>query len=159
MKNKVVLSSYSAVISGMFIILVALSIYTFTRNDRMVETIAIIVAGLTIFSGAMWYAPLSIRLQNGILSVHRLLRTKKFPVADIESVELCPPTMATRRIVGSGGFMGYWGWFKERDLGKYFAYYGKASDCFLVTLKNGKKYMLGCKNAPTMVEALKKGIS
>ena len=40
----------------------------------------------------------------------------------------------------------------------FFAYYGKASDCFLVILKNGKKYMLGCQEAPEMVEAVKKNI-
>ncbi len=50
--------------------------------------------------------------------------------------------------------MGYWGWFSERDLGKYFAYYGKASDCFLVTMKDGRKYMLGCQNPAEMVDAI-----
>ncbi|WP_300877569.1 PH domain-containing protein [uncultured Duncaniella sp.] len=62
--------------------------------------------------------------------------------------------MAEKRICGSGGFMGYWGWFSERDLGKYFAYYGKASDCFLVTMKDGRKYMLGCQNPAEMVDAI-----
>lgn len=76
-------------------------------------------------------------------------------MADIADVKLCPPTMAARRIVGSGGWFGYYGWFSERDLGRYFAYYGKASDCFLVTLRDGRKYMLGCDDAPAMVEAIK----
>ena len=39
-----------------------------------------------------------------------------------------------------------------------FAYYRKASACVLVILKNGKKYMLGCQEAPEMVEAVKKNI-
>ena len=73
-------------------------------------------------------------------------------MADVKSVRLCPPTMGAIRIFGSGGFLGYWGWFKERDLGKYFAYYGRSSDCFLVELKDGRKYMLGCKNPQKMVE-------
>ena len=73
-------------------------------------------------------------------------------MADVKSVRLCSPTMGAIRIFGSGGFLGYWGWFKERDLGKYFAYYGRSSDCFLVELKDGRKYMLGCKNAPKMVD-------
>ncbi|MBE6230681.1 MAG: hypothetical protein E7119_08940 [Bacteroidales bacterium] len=38
--------------------------------------------------------------------------------------------------------------FHEHDSGKYFAYYGRSSDCFLVELKDGRKYLLGCKNAP-----------
>ena len=79
-------------------------------------------------------------------------------IYDVKLVKLCPPTMGAIRVCGSGGFFGHWGWFRERDLGKYFAYYGKASDCFLVELKNGHKYILGCKNAPEMVEYIAKQI-
>ena len=79
-------------------------------------------------------------------------------MTEVASVKLCPPTMGAIRICGSGGFLGYWGWFQERDLGKYFAYYGKASDCFLVTLTDGRKYILGCQNAPEMVEYIAKQI-
>lgn len=67
---------------------------------------------------------------------------------DIAEVKLCQPTMGAIRICGSGGFFGWYGWFREGDIGKYFAYYGKSSDCFLVTLKDGRKYMLGCTDAP-----------
>lgn len=66
--------------------------------------------------------------------------------------------MGALRICGSGGFFGYWGWFKERDLGKYFAYYGKSSDCFLVTLKSGNKYMLGCTEPEEMVDFINKNL-
>lgn len=66
--------------------------------------------------------------------------------------------MGEKRIFGSGGFFGWYGWFSEADLGKYFAYYGKASDCFLVTLKNGRKYMLGCADAPAMVAEIRSNI-
>ena len=50
--------------------------------------------------------------------------------------------------------MGYWDRFREKGLGKYFAYYGKASDCFLVTLRDGRKYKLGCDDAGEMVSAI-----
>lgn len=51
---------------------------------------------------------------------------------DIERVELFQPTMGAIRIFASGGFMGYWGVFRESDIGRYYGFYGKASDCFLV---------------------------
>ena len=50
--------------------------------------------------------------------------------------------MGARRLFGSGGFFGYWGIFKEGDVGRYAAYFGKASDCFLVRMKNGDKYVV-----------------
>ena len=87
------------------------------------------------------------------------MRRKVIPLADIADARLCKPTMAERRLCGSGGFMGHWGRMYERDLGRYFAYYGKASDCFLVTLNDRRKYMLGCKDAPEMVAAIKKTIT
>ncbi len=85
----------------------------------------------------------------------RPLKIKTIPISEISDVKLCSPAMGAIRICGSGGWFGWYGWFKENDLGKYFAYYGKASDCFLVSLKDGRKYMLGCKDAPEMVDAIK----
>ncbi len=59
--------------------------------------------------------------------------------------------MSTLRLIGSGGFLGYWGWFSDRTVGKYFAYYGRPQDCFLIELKNGKKYLLGCEDSETII--------
>ena len=67
--------------------------------------------------------------------------------------------MGAMRLFGSGGWFGYYGWFSERDLGKYFAYYGKSSDCFLVRLKDGRQYMLGCNDAQEVVKYIEARIS
>ena len=107
---------------------------------------------------SLCYMPMSIGADENAIYINRSLKIKAIPMADVVSVKLCPPTMGAIRVCGSGGFLGYWGWFKERDLGKYFAYYGKASDCFLVELSNGHEYMLGCQNAPEMVEYIAKQI-
>ena len=104
----------------------------------------------------LYYMPLSIAADEHSIYINRSLKVKRIPMAEVKSVRLCPPTMGAIRVCGSGGYLGYWGVFKERDLGKYFAYYGKASDCFLVELSNGHKYMLGCQNAPEMVEFIAK---
>ena len=48
--------------------------------------------------------------------------------------------------------------FKEGDIGRYYAFYGKASDCFLIRLKNGDKYMLGCENPAEMVRYIRSQI-
>jgi hypothetical protein len=102
--------------------------------------------------------PLSISVKNGVLNINRPLKIKSIPLSLITSVELYSPTMASIRICGSGGWFGYYGWFKEPSIGKYFAYYGKASDCFLVTLKDGKKYVLGCEAPNEIVEYINKHI-
>jgi len=95
--------------------------------------------------------PLSISVDNNQLKINRMLQAKLIQIGEIKAIGLLSPTMAERRICGSGGFMGYWGWFCEPSIGRYFAYYGKASDCFYIELKNGRKYLLGCKNPQEIV--------
>lgn len=154
MKRRVFYSTYTMTVST---ILLAFLCYMGYRSINKDDEFAMwLYFGVTVFFClmALLFAPLSISLSDTDLSIHRSFRIKNIPLTEISSVKLCPPTMAERRLFGSGGFFGYWGWFSEPSIGRYFAYYGKASDCFLVTLKNGKKYVLGCQDAPKMAEAI-----
>lgn len=156
MKRNVKLSSYSIVLSGLsFVVFCMLFVNALRRDAPLWMIWSLGIAIFILCFAALCYSPQSISVDGNTLNIRRLLKTKHIPLADIADVKLCPPTMAARRIVGSGGWFGYYGWFSERDLGRYFAYYGKASDCFLVTLGDGRKYMLGCDDAPAMVEAIK----
>ena len=162
MKQRVDFSTYSFV--GTIITLGVLAAVFFMPVDgfHSVESWyigwGVVVSILLIIS--LCYCPLSVEVTNEAIMVNRALSfAKRLPLHEIESVKLCPPTMGAFRICGSGGFLGYWGWFRERDLGKYFAYHGKASDCFLVTMKNGRKYMLGCRNSREMVDYINSRIA
>ncbi|MDE5880645.1 MAG: PH domain-containing protein [Muribaculaceae bacterium] len=155
MRQRVELSSFSVIMTtlGLVILIGALLFAIF--SDAPVAGV-IFLAVLLTFVGfaALFYAPLSISVDNRELNVNRCWKAKTIPLSEIESVKLCPPTMAERRLCGSGGWFGYWGWFSEPSIGKYFAYYGKASDCFLVRLKDGRQYILGCENPKDMVAYL-----
>ncbi len=154
MKKKVILSTYAMI--NPIAIIAFLFVFSYWQLSKGEEWPVYLLSGIIslLCLMALFYAPISISLSDKDLSVNRSLKIKDIPLSDISSVRLCPPTMAERRLLGSGGFFGYWGWFSEPSIGRYFSYYGKASDCFLVTLKNGKKYMLGCKDAPEMVNAI-----
>lgn len=108
-----------------------------------------------LFLSVLFFTPLSLSLDKNSLNINRSLRIKSIPLTAIADVRLSSPVKGTIRICGSGGWFGWFGWFRNKDMGKYFAYYGNASDCFLVTLKDGRKYMLGCKDAPEMVKTIK----
>lgn len=139
------------------VFLCILAYYFYTREDSAVFiTLLVCLIGWALCT--LWYAPLAISADDCSVSIHRALRIKEIPYTDIKSVEFCLPTMAERRICGSGGFMGYWGWFSDKLIGKYFAYYGKASDTFLITLKDGRKYMLGCKNPQAITKKISKNL-
>ncbi len=109
-----------------------------------------ILFGLLI--AALFYMPVWLSIDKTAICIKTPLRIKRIPLDEVASMQLCPPTMAEMRLCGSGGFFGYWGWFREPSIGVYFAYYGKSSDCFLVRLKNGKQYMRGCQDPAEIVE-------
>lgn len=161
MRKRVNLSTYSVIVTILSITIFAGVLFVvFSNPDSFLATRigAVIIVLLFCLSG-LFYAPLAISIDGDALRVERPLRCKVIPLTDIADVQLCKPTMAEHRLCGSGGFMGHWGRMHESVLGRYFAYYGKASDCFLVTLNDGRKYMLGCQDAPEMVAAIKKAIA
>lgn len=150
MKQQVILSTFSLIITVVSNVLL-IGLMFFNNPPVYVQISLGVIWGMTLLA-SLFYMPMSISVDKNAICINRSLRIKAIPLQDVLSVRMCPPTMGTIRICGSGGFFGYWGWFKERDLGKYFAYYGRSSDCFLVELKDGRKYMLGCKNPQKMVE-------
>lgn len=160
MKSEVRLSTFSIVITWLILFfLVAVTVYGY--RDGMPHWLAYILGFsiILIVVAGFIYMPVSISADDKWLRINRILARKRIPLSEIESVSLCQPTMAERRICGSGGFMGYWGWFSEPSIGRYFAYYGKASDCFCVTLKDGRRYLLGCRYPQQMVDYISKRIN
>ncbi len=158
MRRKVALSTYCIILTILTIaLLIGIMIYELKMGN---EALAYLAGGMLILLCvlALFFTPLTVSVEDGCLNVNTLLRSKSIPLREIKAVRLTPPTMAEKRICGSGGWFGYWGWFREPSIGKYFAYYGKASDCFLVELKNEKLYMLGCVDPLSMMEYINQNI-
>ena len=47
---------------------------------------------------------------------------------------------------------GKWGQYHDDKIGDYFAYYGKPDQTVLITLKNGKKYVVGGTDAKALTD-------
>lgn len=157
MKSKVVMSVGSGIATILCLILfvgIAAWLYASPAHNTWV-LFGYLLTVCIVLIVALFYSPMSIEVGDEGIVILRSFWFKKIPYSHIESIELMQPTMGEKRICGSGGFLGYWGWFSERDLGKYFAYYGKASDCFFVRLKSGKQYMLGCRNPKAVVDVVR----
>lgn len=159
MKQSVKFSPYALFLTIISLVILIAVMIILLHNDKVVP--AYIFAGVIVFICAMslFYTPMSVSVTANSLNVNRSLRVKSIPFDEIESIRLCPPTMGERRVCGSGGWFGYWGWFHDRELGRYFAYYGKSSDCFLVRLRNGRSYVIGCQNPQTIVDEVCRKIS
>lgn len=156
MKSKISYSRFvtllTAILSG---VLFVACIATVKEEPAFFSLLAIFII---LYLSALFFGAAYIKADNNNIVLGSLLRSKKIPMSEIESVELFQPTMGAIRICASGGFMGYWGIFREGDIGKYYGFYGKASDCFLVRLKNGSKYVLGCDHPDKMVDYIKSQI-
>ncbi|MDE6286164.1 MAG: PH domain-containing protein [Muribaculaceae bacterium] len=153
MTRKVKYSSFSWSLTAVLLVgAVAGSVY-FRRESWVFPTLVAVLSMMVV--SVLFYAPLAIHACGDNIVVISVIKHHRIPIRDVASVELFRPTMGAVRVCGSGGLMGYWGLFSENDIGRYFAYYGKASDCFLVVLKNGKKYVLGCEHPAEMVACIK----
>lgn len=150
MKSKVKLSQFSSLLTLIITGAVIIGCIATFNEKPVFYCILFILIILMIFG--FLYGPTSIEADNHNVTVHNMLKKFHIPIENIGSVELYQPTMGAIRLCASGGYMGYWGIFREGDIGKYTAYYGKASDCFLIRMKNGDKYVLGCENPAAMVD-------
>ncbi len=154
MKNKVKYSVYSIIVSVLVIGLFIVGLFAVCDDPDKLIVFSIIIAGTAIFS--LYYCPLSTEADDSAIRLNRLMsKPKTFAYSDIRSVDTCYPSAGSLKLCGSGGFLGYWGYFNDIMIGTYFGYYGSRSYCILVTLKNGRQYVLGCQNPVEMVDYIK----
>ena len=155
LKKRVKLSTWSiimTIVTMAFLIGICVWQFSKTTNEFFCWLLLAIVVIWSFFT--LFYSPMYIVLTEDSINVETLMRKRRIPLDEIASVKICPPTMSEHRICGSGGYFGYFGWFREPSIGKYFAYYGMASQTFLIRLKSGRQYMLGCKDSKEMAKEL-----
>lgn len=153
MKSRVELSTFSTILTIAILVLIAIGLVA-TRSDNG-KFITLSVIALTLLIPSMFYCPLNISADDDEVKIKSPFKIHSIPMSSIVQVERFQPTMGSIRVCASGGFLGYWGIFKEGDIGRYMAYYGKSSQCFLITLHNGDKYVLGCKNPDDMIDFIR----
>ena len=157
MRSKIAFSRFASILTAVLFVLLFVGCIASIHNKTsfvMILSVYVVLIVCALFYGAAYVEATPDKIILG-----SLLRRKTILMRDVAGVELFQPTMGAIRIFASGGFMGYWGFFREGDLGRYYAFYGKSSDCFLVRLKNGDKYVLGCTNPESKVDYIKSQIS
>lgn len=154
MKSKVKLSKFSLIITiFVLVLMVILALASFQDQEALY---VLILFGLMIICG-LFFAPKAIVANDKNIIIKAPLNKLTIPLEEIDSVEnfqpILSPIRATRiRLFASGGFMGYWGIFYDPVIGKFNGYFGDSKSCFLLTKKNGEKYVLGCSEPVEMVE-------
>ncbi|MDE6645464.1 MAG: hypothetical protein K2J97_05220 [Muribaculaceae bacterium] len=124
----------------------------FWAESLHIPVILFTCIGIVIIS-AFYYSPAAVTVDRRNVTIRRLLTPKHIAVGDIKEVRLFQTTMDVR-ICGSGGFFGYYGWFRNREIGNYFAYVGKWKDTFMIELNSGRKYIISCNQPEVIVKSI-----
>ncbi len=153
MKSKISYSHYSTVLTAFLFLIIFIGCIASIHEKTIFFTLLAIF--LILILCALFYGAAYVKATSDYVTMNSIFKSRKIPMKNIENIELFKPTMGAIRICGSGGFMGYWGIFKEGDIGRYYAFYGKSSDCFLIRMRNGDKYVIGCDNPDALVKYIK----
>ncbi|MCM1356302.1 MAG: PH domain-containing protein [Staphylococcus sp.] len=155
MKNKVKYSTYSLVATAVVVLLTIVgTISLLDDTDRLIRFL--LIMGTATLAG-LYYCPKSVEADGNGVAIRRILGgTKRFAYDSILSADTCYPSAGGLRLCGSGGYFGYWGYFNDIMIGTDFGYYGSRSHCFLLKLRDGKQYVVGCEDASAMVSHINK---
>lgn len=156
MKSKVHFSNYCKAVTLTVIIALGMVIYQ-SHLPTGSSVFAIVIFFFVLLSG-LFYCPLTLEATDKELIIHRALWKKVLPYADIKSAEPFLPSSGGLRLCGSGGFMGYWGYFHDTLIGYYFGYYAHYKECFLIRMKNSKQYVLSCREHKEILRFLQEQI-
>lgn len=102
---------------------------------------------------ALCFTPLDVEADDDEVRIRRPLKTRKIKMSEIQSAE--PYTVSNKP--GKKAFrsmpirtFGRWGHYRDNKIGDYFAYYGKPDNTVLITLKDGRKYVVGSSDAKAL---------
>lgn len=73
-------------------------------------------------------------------------------ISDIETINVVENPNPSRCKLGSFGLFGYWGYWEDDVHGRFRAHFGRHDQRFFVRLKDGRGYMLGCKDHRKVVD-------
>lgn len=153
MKSNVVFSTFSLVLT--LVVTVALLIGLVVSYGEPAAFFPLLAVVVPMYVACLFFGPMSISADKNEICIHSSFKIRSIPMADVVKVERYRPLPGTIRICASGGFMGYWGTFRDSIIKNYTGFWGRDDDCFLVALANGKKYLLGCKNPDAMIDYIK----
>ena len=158
MKERVRFSAYSLLITVAIVVLSVAGAISL-RGDTHRLILLCVILGTAIVMG-LYYCPVSVEAGESGITLRRLAsRPRFFAYDDISFVDTCHPSAGGLRICGSGGAFGYWGYFSDIMIGTYFGYYGSRSHCFLIRLRNGRQYVIGCDGPVALTGFIRKHIN
>jgi hypothetical protein len=128
--------------------------------ERTVLRVVLVVEGLAliaILAIVALLAPLDYLVRKDSVIVRRLARNVVIPRASIRDVHRIARTDVgfAWRWFGSGGLLGFFGYFSSAKLGRFLAYVGDTKSLVLMTRADGRKILLSPCPPERFVELLR----
>lgn len=104
---------------------------------------------------ALCFTPLDVSADDDEVRIRRPLKSRRIKMSEIESAEPYEVSKNARgKMFGSMPVrtFGKWGKYHDDKIGDYFAYYGKPDNTVLITLKDGRKYVVGGTDAQALAD-------
>jgi hypothetical protein len=126
-----------------------------TALRAMLAASAIVTLAVFVLGAAM--APRGYGIRDGILRIERRIAAIEIPLASIRAVERLPEESlaGSIRTLGSGGFFGYYGRFRNGTLGDYRMYATRGGGYVLV--RADRPYVLTPDSPDRFIDALNRG--
>lgn len=110
---------------------------------------------------ALCFTPIDVTADDDEVRIRRPLKSRRIKMAEIQSAEPYNANNAKGKAFKSMPVrtFGKWGHYHDDKAGDYFAYYGKPDNTVLITLKNGKKYVVGATDAKALSDYINSKVS
>lgn len=131
-------------------VMIALTFIT-SPNKSMALLIDIIGTWLYLFFlVGLYFCPKYVEVNRFQFTIGRLFVKKTIRLQEVESAKTYHITMNFVNRLGSYGFFGFWGWYRNQELGKFFVSATNLKQLVVVKLKSGKAYVVSCLDADAL---------
>lgn len=103
-------------------------------------------------------APLSLELDEHKLVLYKIKGKLIIEFDQIAHIDIYIPDCSDIRLFGSGGFCGFIGKFRNKNIGNYQSYVGDYAQSFLIQTKKNVNYVLSCENREEVINIVKQHI-
>lgn len=111
---------------------------------------------------ALCLSPTDIYTDDDEVRINRPFKTRRFRMDDIQSVEPYQVSKNARKKFMKGSPLsakGHSGYYHDDNIGEYYAYYGKPDNTVLITLKDGRKFVVGASDAKALSDYINQRIN
>lgn len=103
---------------------------------------------------ALCFTPLDVSADDYEVRIRRPFKSRRIKMSEIESAVPYNVANAKGKAFKSMPIrtFGKWGQYHDDNIGDYYAYYGKPDNTVLITLKDGRKYVVGGTDAKALAD-------